>query len=77
MKLFTLDAKKHLLNDLDIFTKNQRGDHRRHLHLQRGDHRKISKNSKLLQTLQNVYDIIKNYFFYEIIYFGRKKTSFE
>ena len=38
MKLFTFDAKKHLLNDLEIFTKNQRGDHRRHLHLQRGDH---------------------------------------
>ena len=45
-KLFTLDAKKHLLNDLEIFTQNQRGDHRRHLHLQRGDHREISKNSK-------------------------------
>ena len=38
--------KKHLLNDLEIFTQNQRGDHRRHLHLQRGDNRKISKNSK-------------------------------
>ena len=46
MKLFTLDAKKHLLNDLEIFTQNQRGDYRRHLHLQRGDHMEISKNSK-------------------------------
>ena len=140
MKLFTLDEKKHLLNDLEIFTENKRGDHRRHFHLQRGHHRQISKNSKsasnpskllwyqklflswnyllwtqknifwmikkfshktkegttgvtctckggttgkfqkiqkVLQTLQNFYDIIKNYFFHEIIYFGRKKTSFE
>ena len=46
MKLFTLEEKKHLLNDLEIFTQNQRGDHRRYLHLQRGDNRKISKNSK-------------------------------
>ena len=46
MKLFTLDEKKHLLNDLEIFTQNESGDHRRHLHLQRGDNRKISKNSK-------------------------------
>ena len=41
MKLFTLDAKKHVLNDFEILTQNQRGDHRRHLHLQRGDHKEI------------------------------------
>ena len=77
MKLFTLDTKKHLLNDLEIFTQNQRGTTGVTSTYKGGTTGKFQKIKKVLQTLQNFYDIIKNYFFHEIIYFGRKKTSFE
>ena len=38
---------------------------------------KFQKIQKVLETLRNFYDMIKNYFFHEIIYFGHKKTCFE
>ena len=44
MKKIIFEASEHVLKDFEIFSQNQRGDHRRHLHLQRGDHREISKN---------------------------------
>ena len=46
MKKYIFLPKEHVLKDLEIFSQNQRGDLRRHLLLQRGDHRKISKNLK-------------------------------
>ena len=50
IKNYFFDEKKYFeglrrrFERLRIFFQNQRGDHRRHLHLQRGDHSKISKN---------------------------------
>ena len=65
------------MKDLEIFFQNQRGDHRRHLHLQRGDHSKISKKKKVLQTLPNFKGIINNYFFDEKKYFEGLRRRFE
>ena len=46
MKIITFKTEEHALNDFVIFTETQRGDHRRYLHLQRGDHKKNSNNFK-------------------------------
>ena len=46
MKIINFDTEEHVLNDFEILTKTQRVDHRRYLHLQRGDHRKNLKKFK-------------------------------
>ena len=46
MKIITFDTEEHVFNDFEILTKTERGDHRRYLHLQRGDYKKNSKNFK-------------------------------
>ena len=43
MKKNIFEPSEHVLKGFEIFSEKQRGDHRRHLHLQRGDHREISK----------------------------------
>ena len=77
MKLFTLDTKKHLLNDLEIFTQNQRGTTGVTCTCKGGTTGKFQKIQKLLETLPIFKDIIKKYFVQDIIYFGCKKTCFE
>ena len=44
MKKIIFEASEHVLKDFEIFSQKQRGDHRRHLQLERRDHREISKN---------------------------------
>ena len=44
MKKIIFEASEHVMKDFEIFSQKQRVDHRRHLHLHRGDHKEISKN---------------------------------
>ena len=81
MKIFILEAKKQVLNYLKILIQNERGDHRRHLHYQRGGgggpqeiFKKIKKCLKPFQTLKKSSQTI---FFMKNIYFRGKKTGFE
>ena len=63
--------------NLEIFIQNQRGEHMRHLHLQRGTTGKFRKIKKVLETLPNFKGIIKKQFFFMKKYFGGIRTRFE